>query len=112
MEMKDLFKSAFARFVYCKEQLEAIKYVLQKCGNWDPTESYADLIEDLRTTGELLTSELSQRRREISYLKSELQALKLEKNHEKAVARSYPLSNPVDIGGSTTYSHGRRFPKG
>lgn len=72
------------QFSVVKADHDAVREQLQRLPSYDPTESHADMVEDLIIASELLVIEFNRLRREIL-------TLKLEKLHDQQTARSYPL---------------------
>ncbi len=71
------------------EEHEAVRNQLHRLSFYDPTESHAEIIEDLINVSELLALEFKR-------LRQEVLTLKLEKLHDQQTARTYPFQGCGD----------------
>jgi len=53
---------------------------------YDPTESHAEILKNILNAVELFGPDMNRLRREVSYLKSQIQTLEMEKNSEKSTS--------------------------
>lgn len=82
-----------AQFSAVKYEHDEVRIQLRRLSTYCPTKSHPEMIEDLINASELLAIEFNR-------LRQEVLQLKLEKIYDQQTARTYPLTNPCDLGGS------------
>ena len=74
------------------EEHDSVREQLQRLPGYDPTDSHAEMVEDLINVSEQLVIEFKRLRQEVFILK-------MENLSDQKIVRSYPLSSPMsDFG--------------
>ena len=84
-----------------ENELSAIRELAKEYPDYyDPTEPLSEVVKTILNEAKTMAFESlegifteSRLRREVSYLKSQIQALELEKQSEKDIARGYPVTS-------------------